>query len=64
MAKPRRTSKSKKAPRNHFVDYLVTVCVVFFVVVAVGFWYVDDIRVGISVIAETFMKEFFPDALP
>ena len=64
MAKPRRTSKSKKAPRNHFVDYLVTMCVVVFVVVVIGFWYVDDIRVGISVIAETFMKEFFPDALP
>ena len=64
MATKKRTSTSKAPPRNHFVDYLVTVCVVFFVVVALGFWYVEDIRVGMAVIAESFMRAFFPDALP
>lgn len=63
MAKKRRKS-SKKAPRNHIVDYFVTMCVFFLIVVVAGFWYVEDIRVGMAVIAETFMKSFFPDALP
>ena len=39
-------------------------CVVFLVVVILGFWYVEDIRVGMSVIAERFMQSFFPEALP
>tara|TARA_B100001093_G_scaffold460282_1_gene473975 strand:- start:118 stop:240 length:123 start_codon:yes stop_codon:yes gene_type:complete len=39
-------------------------CVVFLVVVILGFWYVEDIRVGMSVIAERFMQAFFPEALP
>jgi hypothetical protein len=56
----------KKAPtpiRNHAVDYFVTVCVFFILVVALGFFYVEDIRVGLSVIVETFLKQFYPDML-
>lgn len=63
MPKSRKT-KSKAPPRNHAVDYFVTMCIAFLIVVILGFWYVEDIRVGISVIAERFMQEFFPEALP
>lgn len=59
-----KNKRSKTPPRNHVVDYFVTMCVVFLVVVIVGFWYVEDIRVGMSVIAERFMQTFFPEALP
>lgn len=59
-----RKKTSKTPPRNHAVDYFVTMCVVFLIVVILGFWYVEDIRVGISVIAERFMQEFFPEVLP
>ena len=62
MAKKKNT-KSMPA-RNHAVDYLVTAIVTFLVVVLLGFFYVEDIRIGISVIVETFMAEFFPDVLP
>ena len=34
------------------------------IVVILGFWYVEDIRVGMAVIAERFMEMFFPEALP
>jgi hypothetical protein len=57
-------NRSKQPPRNHVVDYFVTMCVVCLLVIILGFWYVEDIRVGISVIAERFMQEFFPEALP
>ena len=63
MAKSK-SKRSKSAPRNHIVDYFITMCVVFLIVVILGFWYVEDIRVGMSVIAERFMEAFFPEALP
>ena len=56
----------KKAPapiRNHAVDYFVTTCVFFILVVALGFFYVEDIRVGLSVIVENFLKQFYPEML-
>ena len=59
-----KSKRSKSPPRNHIVDYFLTMCVVFLIVVVLGFWYVEDIRVGMSVIAERFMEMFFPEALP
>ena len=59
-----KSKRSKAPPRNHIVDYFLTMCVVFLIVVVLGFWYVEDIRVGMSVIAERFMEMFFPEALP
>ena len=59
-----KSNRKKVPPRNHVVDYFVTMCVVFLVVIILGFWYVEDIRVGMSVIAERFMQTFFPEALP
>lgn len=56
----------KKAPtpiRNHAVDYFVTICLCFILVVAVGFFYVEDIRIGLSVIVEAFLKQFYPEML-
>ena len=51
----------KKITRNHAIDYFVTACIAFLVVVVLGFWYVDDIRLGLSVLVESFLKAFFPE---
>ena len=59
-----KSKRTKEPPRNHIVDYFITMCVVCLLVVVLGFWYVEDIRLGMSVIAERFMEEFFPEALP
>ena len=59
-----KSKRTKVPPRNHIVDYFIRMCVVCLLVVILGFWYVEDIRVGMSVIAERFMEEFFPEALP
>ena len=51
----------KKITRNHAIDYFVTACVAFIVIVVLGFWYVEDIRLGLSVIVESFLQIFFPE---
>ena len=51
----------KKISRNHAIDYFVTACVAFIIVVVLGFWYVEDIRLGLSVIVESFLHMFFPE---
>ena len=53
--------KKPNAVKNHAVNYFVMACICFLVVVALGFFYVEDIRVGLSVIVEGFLKQFYPE---
>ena len=55
--------KSSTPPRNHFVDYLLTMLVVFALVVLMGFFFVEDIRLGLTLILQDIIESFAPGVL-
>lgn len=63
MASNTRNAKSKKrqVPRSHWKDYLLIFSVAFFLVLILGFVYVEDVREGLGILAEIVVERFMGD---
>jgi Trk-type K+ transport system membrane component len=63
MASNTRKSKSKKrqVPRSHWRDYLLILSAAFFLVLILGFIYVEDVREGLGILAEIVVEYFFSE---
>ena len=54
-------SAKRKAPRSHWVDYLLAFSIAFLVILVLGFVYVDDVRDGLGIFIQTVADRWFPD---
>jgi len=50
-------------PRNHIVDYILTTLVFFALVVIAGFFFVEDIRLGLTLILQDIIETVAPGVL-